>query len=143
MPAAVMKREPRRVRSARRRAAHYAHRARVAVTAEDRYAVAGDALMSAAKHSRPSVAEQVAADVTGQARHVMTLAALGGPRLALYEHKLTVQRPRLHRLGVALMCLRGAIKLLGPEQRDRLFEHYAAELQREATSLTAVVEKGA
>ncbi|MQA14679.1 MAG: hypothetical protein GEV09_11040 [Pseudonocardiaceae bacterium] len=139
--AATAPREPRRVRSARRRAAFHADRARRADNPSARLKAAADALLSAVAHSpdptRPPA--DVAADIAEQAAWVVARAELTPASRELYEARLAQPGTARAWLGVALMCLRAAIEEL-PEsgtERDRLFEHYITELTREAGRLRA------
>ncbi|MCI2421539.1 hypothetical protein MOQ72_29300 [Saccharopolyspora sp. K220] len=127
------RREPKRVRSARRRAAHHAERTRKATTAAERYQAAEYALRSAAAHarSRARVARQLREDVVGHARRVLDRVEPSDNSTALYEQKLTAAGPDLQRLSTALMCLRGAIAQLPNTERDRLFEHYTEHFTAE------------
>ncbi|MBA8825308.1 hypothetical protein FHX42_002659 [Saccharopolyspora lacisalsi] len=131
---ATTKREPKKVRSTRRRAAHHADRARRATTPVERYRAAQDALVSATAHSRTParVARAHYDEVANHVRRVLAQVELGEASTALYEHKLTQVGTDLARLGAALMCLRGAIAHLPDTERDRLYEHYARYLSEEA-----------
>lgn len=126
-------RDRRRVRSARRRAAYHANRARKAASPAQRFKAAEDAVLSAATHARnpAHVARSVSGDVAAHAREAMAHAELGAASAALYEHKLTRPGTELDRLGAALMCLRSAIARLPDTDRDQLYEHYARELMNE------------
>ncbi len=131
---ATTKREPKRVRSARRRAAHHADRARKATSPLEQYRAAQDALVSAVAHSRQPArtARAQYEEIADHVRRVLAQVELGESRTALYEHKLTRYGSELAGLGSALMCLRGAIAHLDDTERHRLFEHYARHLSEEA-----------
>ncbi len=135
----VIRREPRRVRRARRRVAFYADRARRAGSPKSRMKVAADELLSAAAHARnpARAATDAAEEVTEQARWVLAQADLTPGARALYEDQLARQPAPRPRLGAALTCLRAGIGHLPvtAEERDRLYEHYTAELTREAGRL--------
>lgn len=131
---ATTKREPQRVRRARRRAAYHADRARKAATPGEQYRAAEDALVSAVVHSRrPSGnARAVHADVAEHARKVLDRLELRSASAQLAEHHLTRSGTDRQRLAAALMCLRGLIARLPDTERDRLYEHYARHLTEEA-----------
>ena len=132
--------DTRAAKAARRRAAFHAERARRAATAAERLTAAESALLSAVKHARKPAraARSVADEVAGHARQVMAQAQLTEARRALYEAKLTEARDERKRPGTALMCLRAAIgRIADVTERDRLYEHYAAELAREAREIEA------
>lgn len=132
--------DTRAAKAARRRAAFHAERARKAATPVQRFTAAESALLSAMKHARSPAraARSVAADVAEHARQVMSQATLSEASRALYEAKLAEARAGRQRPGTALMCLRGAItRVADATERDRLYEHYAAELTREAREIEA------
>lgn len=130
---ATTRREPQRVRRARRRAAYHADRARKATTPAERYRAAEDALVSTVTHARQpaGVARAVQADVANHARKVLARLELGSASTALAEHHLTRAGTERQRLAAALMCLRGVIARLPGTERDRLYEHYARHLSEE------------
>ncbi|SDP96720.1 hypothetical protein SAMN04487905_12128 [Actinopolyspora xinjiangensis] len=136
---ATTKREPKRVRSMRRRSAHHADRARKASTPVERFRAAQDALLSAVAHSR-APARTARGKYEEIAEHVRRVLDRGEPNAAsaaLYDSKLKQSGTDSARLGNALMCLRGAISLLPETERDRLFEHYARHLGEEAQLIDA------
>jgi hypothetical protein len=138
--ATTARREPKRVRSTRRRAAHHADRARKATTPAERYKAAEDALSSAAAHSRQSArtARSLREDLAGHIRRVLDRAELNAASVALYEQKLAAPGTDLQRLATALMCLRGAISRLSTTDRDRLFEHYTRHFDEEIRRIDAI-----
>jgi hypothetical protein len=101
--------------------------------------VAADELLSAAAHARrpATAATKAAEEATEQAWWVLGQADLAPCARALYEDQLTRPQPPRSRLGTALTCLRAGIGQLPvpAEQRDRLYQHYTAELTREAGRL--------
>ncbi|RCW45138.1 hypothetical protein DFQ14_103102 [Halopolyspora algeriensis] len=131
---ATTRREPQRVRRARRRAAYHADRARKATTPAQRYRVAEDALVSAVAHApQPAgTARTVHGEVAEHARKVLERLELGSASAALAEHHLSRSGTERQRLAAALMCLRGLIARLPDTERDRLYEHYARHLDEEA-----------
>lgn len=131
--APTARREPRRVRSARRRTAFHADRSRKATTPAERYRVAEDALASAAAHaSQPArTARKLSADIAEHVRRVLARTAPSSSSTALYEQKLMTPGRDVRRLASALMCLRGAIARLPDTERDRLYEHYAKHFNEE------------
>ncbi|NYH79017.1 hypothetical protein FHR84_002351 [Actinopolyspora biskrensis] len=133
------KREPRKVRSLRRRTAHHADRARKASTPVERFRAAQDALLSAVTHSRGPgrAAREQHAEISEHVRRVLERAEPNPASAALYDSKLNQSGTDSARLGNALMCLRGAISLLSEAERDRLFEHYARHLGEEAQRIDA------
>lgn len=142
MPATTTRRrEPRRVRSARRRAAHYAAEARAARDGAERLKIAERAMLSAVAHAKQRVgnreARRVADDLVAHVRDAVARAELPTSSAALYEAKLTSPRADRQRLGAALMCLRGVIAVFDPADREQAFEHYAHYLTREARAIEA------
>lgn len=141
MSPTTRRRELRRVRRARGRAAHHASLLRAASTPAERLRVAADALLSEVRHGvnpdRPPA--DVVSDIAEQAALVVGRAELSPVSRALYETKLAQPGSERQRAGTALMCLRAAIDRL-PEsdaERDRVREHYVGELTREAGRLRA------
>lgn len=135
---ATARREPKRIRSARRRAAHHAERTRKAATPAERYQAAEYALRSAVAHSRASarVARKLREDLVDHVRRVLDRAEPNENSRALYERKLTAAGPDLQRLSTALMCLRGGIGQLPGTERDRLFDHYTQHFTAEANRIS-------
>lgn len=126
-------RERRATRQARHRAAFHAVRARDAQTPAQRLKATGDRLLSAVKHSKRSRQEapQVTREVVTLAREAAEAAQLAGAAAQLHEHKLAHAD-----LGTALMCLHAALTRHPQDtERDRLMEHYTADLAREAARI--------
>lgn len=131
------KHEKRSVRSARRRAAHYADQERRAQTAVERFRIARYRLTSAVAHSKNQAraARSVLDDVVAHTRELLDQTKLPPTSRRLYEAKLAQSGTERAHLGAALMCLGGAINQLPAAERDRLYDHYAAELRREAIEI--------
>lgn len=132
------RREPKRVRSARRRAAHHADRARKATTPAEHFLAVEYALRSAAAHSRRQarVARELREDLVQHVRRVLDRVEPGEKSRALYEQKLAEPGRDVQRLSTALACLRGAIAQLPDTERDRLFEHYTQHFTAEVRRIT-------
>lgn len=137
--ASTARREPRRVRSARRRTAFHSDRARKAATPAERYRAAEDALASAAAHARQPArtARGLLADITEHVRRVLSRTEPSRSITQLYEQKLAAPGPDVRRLASALMCLRGAIARLPSTERDRLYEHYTTHFNEEIRRIEA------
>lgn len=126
-------REPRKIRRARRAAAFHSERAQTASTPVQRYRAGADALVSAAKHTRGSkTAGALRGEVTEHVHQALEQAESTGRSRELYLSKLSERGTEVQRLGIALMCLQGAINQLVGTERDRLFEHYATHFSSEA-----------
>lgn len=129
---AAARREPRRLRRARRAAAFHTERQQRATTQLAQFRAATDALVSAIRHtSSASTARALRHDVTGHVHQALDRAEVGDASRALYEQKLASAGTEVQRLGVALMCLQGVINRLPTTERDRLFKHYTAYFQAE------------
>lgn len=137
--APTARREPRRVRSARRRTAYHADRARKAATPAERYRAAEDALVSAAVHAKQSArtARDLRSDVTEHVRRVLGRTEPSPSITQLYEDKLASSGSDVRRLASALMCLRGAIARLPDTERDRLYDHYSTHFNEEIRRIEA------
>lgn len=137
--APTARREPRRLRSARRRSAFHADRARKAGNPAERYRAAEDALASAAAHTKQPArtARELSADITEHVRRVLARTEPSRSITQLYEQKLTASGPDVRRLASALMCLRGAIARLSDTERDRLYEHYTTHFNEETRRIEA------
>lgn len=130
--------DTRAARAARRRAAFHAERSRRAATPAEQLKAAESALLSAVKHASNPARAARSVGAADHARRVLSQAQVSDANRALYEAKLAAPRTERGRLGVALMCLRAAIRCVGDvTERDRLYEHYAAELVREAREIEA------
>lgn len=133
MPTA--RREPRRVRRARRAAAFHAARTRKADTPFRLYRAAADALVSAMRHhSSGQEVREMRDELVEHVEQVMQQAETTGSRRDFQRQRLASPGTDVQRLGIALMCLQGAITRLTDTERDRLFghysEHFSAESQR-------------
>lgn len=133
---AATRREPRRVRRARKRAAYYAHQARLVDDAAGRMRVAEQELLSAIRRAPRSAraARSVTGDAVEHARHLMDDHGAAAA-LARHEDKYGRAGTDVARAGVALMWLRAAVGSAPTEQRDGLFEHYTTEFAREAARI--------
>lgn len=132
------RREPKRVRSTRRRAAQYAERLRKAATPAEQYQAAEYALRSSVAHvrNRARVSRLLREDVVEHVRRVLDRAEPKDSSRALYEQKLALAGTDLQRLSTALMCLRGAIGQLPATERDRLFSHYTEHFTAETNRIS-------
>lgn len=127
----------RRERSAARRAAWHADRIRRARTPKDRLVAASAYLVAAAAHARGAgAAREAATEVAQHARQVIARAALPKASRDLHEAKLRAGGTEAARLSAALMVLRSAISRLSDQaEQDRLRDHYATELARQAARI--------
>lgn len=128
--------EPRRVRSARRRAAFHAHRERVAATPAQRMKAAVDRMLSAAAHGKDRPARALAGEVADQARAVSDRAGMPQTSRDRNEHLLATAAAGRARLGVALRWLSAAVAHLPHDERDPAYTHYAGQLADEARRLS-------
>ena len=135
---ATARKEPRRVRRARRAAAFHNDRATRATNPLQRLQVAESALTAAAKHVRAREVRSVRDDIAGHVTDVLVLADAGGSRRRLYEQKLTAGGGEVQRLAAALWCLRAALQLLSTTERDQYVAHYTGALDDETRRLNAM-----
>lgn len=130
------RKEPRRVRRARRSAAFHAARSAAAATPAEAYQAAEYELRSVAGRTRKrGQVRELRDSLADQVGDVLDRADASAAQRRLYEDKLAARGSEASRLSTALMCLRGAIQLLEDTQRDFAVEHYTAHFRSEAGRL--------
>lgn len=135
----TVRREPRRVRRARRAAAFHAARSTQAATPAARFRAAADALVSAAKHTRRTrTVRELREDMVEHVDRALDEANVSESSRAHYQQRMRASGSDVQRLGVAVMCLQGVINRLPATERDRLFEHYTDNFESEIKQFHAV-----